>query len=142
MKDLAFIKIPAGGTALVNADENDLEPDGTGDFLTVTGHAYVLQNLLKILLTALKSDPITPAYGTVMGSAVGQRDTNSNEIIRASIVRAVAFLIEVETSQDPSERIQGIKRTTVTMDTDNVTKIVTITVMLEDGQELTAQRRS
>ncbi len=138
MKDLSFIRLAPDMIMPVSAIENDLLPDGQGDFQVVSGHDYVIQNVVKILLTARGSDPILPTYGSDMSKAVGQRDIDQTETISQSIKKALSFLIQVETSRIPSERIKAIKSLTVT---GTSVKVATLSLVLEDGQVLTVQRK-
>ncbi len=134
MKDLKFIRHKNGER--VSPEDNDIEFDGVG-FETVEGPERVRQSVLKIISTALNSNPVIPDYGSDLPSVPGTPDNGINEKIRKSIAEALSFLIEVEESTDPSERIEGVAKLTVSNSTEDPTKkIVNLIVSLVDGSTL------
>ncbi len=139
MKDLKFIKLPMG-RQLITPDENDVEFDPkTGDFVTVEGHARKLQDVVKILITAIQSNPILPDYGTTLSILPGTRAfSDLQQKTRDTIIQAMGFLQAVEQSSDPSERIRSIASLTVQR-TGAQEIFLVLAVELEDGFILTAE---
>jgi hypothetical protein len=139
MKDLKFIKLPLG-RQLINPDENDVEFDPkTGDFVTVEGHARKLQDLVKILITAIKSNPIIPDYGSTLSILPGTRAfSDLQQKVKDTIIQVMGFLQAVEQSSDPSERFGSIASLTVTR-TGPQEIFLVLAVQLEDGFIVTAE---
>ncbi len=135
MRDLRFIKYQSGNAA-VSAEENDIEPGVLGDVDYVEGHDRKLQDLVKILETAIGSNPIFTTYGSTLPLAVGRRDAETDDYIRDGIISAVSFLVEMETSPEPSERISGIKSLTIEKGSEAGSRVVTLVVTLKDGSEI------
>jgi hypothetical protein len=71
----------------------------------------------------------------------GTVDISINEKIRETIISAIAFLVEVETSRELSERISGIRQLNIKTDSDGVTKIVRLVVALQNGQNIEFAKR-
>ena len=140
VKDVSLIKYTPGLSA-VTAVLNDLE-FVDGDLDTLSGQDRKWQDLVKGLETALKSNPVFPAYGTALGAAVGQRGADSVAQIQNTVVAFVAFMAEIEASQDPSERVAGIKSLNVIKDpTDPMSRIAVIAVALQNGQIIEYRRK-
>jgi hypothetical protein len=140
VKDLKFIQYQAGNSAVV-AEVNDLLPEN-GDVAYVEGHDRKLQDLVKILATAIGSNPVFITYGSDLPTVVGKPAIDIPDQIRESILAAVSFLVEMETSPLPAEQIGSIQNLTVKKDGNNPEQyFVNLTVVLNDGTELQLARR-
>lgn len=107
MKDVAFISAPNPALPVTPEDNDVLFSDG--DIVTVEGHARKFQDIAKILLTRLGSDPVFPTYGSEVASAAGARAVEANGRIEDSVVQAMTFLADIEESDQPSEQIVAIR---------------------------------
>lgn len=139
MKDLALISVPNFDSP-VAADDNDIL-FAKGDFVVVEGQERKFQDVVKILETAIGSNLVFPTYGSALPTVPGTVDISINEKIRETIISAIAFLVEVETSRELSERISGIRQLNIKTDSDGVTKIVRLVVALQNGQNIEFAKR-
>lgn len=140
MKDFKFI-VPPSGNEPVNPDENDFVFED-GKIIMVEGHDRKLQDTLKILMTALGTNPVFPMYGSTLPAVAGTRDIDANDKISEGIKEAIAFLVEVEESRFASERIAGIRKLVIRRDPDDAeTRIIRIVIALQDGQNIEFVRR-
>ena len=134
MNDIKLLNLTAGQP--VSPDDTDIEINpSNGDFVWVSGHDRVRQNIVKILLTALTSNVVFSNYGTLLATAINQRGSaNINQSIKDSIIQGIAYLQAIETSQLQSERIQALQKLTVTAVAGNKQAIVIkMEIVLEDG---------
>ena len=133
MKDIKFLTAPSP-TVAISPDDNDLR-FANGDVIMVEGHERKFQDVAKILLTRVGSDSIIPTYGSQIPNIVGNRAINVEEKLTDGIVEAMAFLVQVEESNKPSEIITGIKSLTVeTPPSDPRQRTVKLDLSLSDGQ--------
>ena len=139
MKDLFLISVP-NFPSPVAADDNDIL-FANGDFVVVEGQERKFQDVVKILETAIGSNPVFETYGSALPTVPGTVDVSINDKIRETIISAIAFLVEVETSRQLSERVAGIKLLNIKTDTDGVTKIARLVVALQDGQYVEFAKR-
>lgn len=139
MKDIFLIQVPPGPNQ-VSATENDIFFED-GEVVTVEGQERKFQDLVKILETALESNPIFPTYGSALPTIPGTIDIGVNEKIRESVIAAISFLSETEISRLLSERIAGIRLLNVKTDVDGVTKIMRLVVALQNGQDIEFAKR-
>ncbi len=137
MRDLFLINLEPGAS-LVSAENNDLE-FAQGDLVTVDKHARKFQDVVKILETERGENPVLPEYGTDLPSLPGSVTPASKA--SDSIVRAIAFLAEIEPSKDPAERIDGIRSMKVTPTPDGSEIDIRLSVALKDGNDIEYQRR-
>lgn len=139
MKDLFLIQVPNFPSA-VSADQNDIFFQN-GDAVVVDGQERKFQDLVKILETAIGSNPVFDTYGSALPTVPGTLDISAAEKIRESVIAAVAFLAETESSNLLSERIAGIRLLNVKKDTDGVTEIMRLVVALQNGQDIEFAKR-
>lgn len=132
MKDIAFLSSPSP-TLPLSADANDIEFKD-GEVVTVEGRQRMFQDIAKILLTRIGADAIFPTYGSEIPNLIGQRNIDVDSQISDSVVEALAFLTQVETSTEKDENIKSIKSLSVeTISGDPRQKLVRLTVTLTDG---------
>jgi len=139
MKDLFLIQVPAAPQP-VSADDNDIFFKD-GDVVVVEGQERKFQDVVKILETAIQSNPVFPTYGSALPTVPGTIDIGINDKIRESMISAIAFLVEVESSPVLSERIAGIRQLNIKTDVDGVTKIARLVVALQNGQNIEFAKR-
>jgi phage baseplate assembly protein W len=139
VKDLFLISVP-NFPSPVAADDNDVLFKN-GDFVAVEGQERKFQDVIKILETAIGSNPVFTTYGSALPTVPGTEDISVNDKIRESVIAAIAFLVETETSHELSERISGIRLLNIKTDADGVTKVVRLVVALQNGQNIEFAKR-
>jgi phage baseplate assembly protein W len=139
MKDLYLINVPDYASP-VAADNNDILFAG-GTVVIVEGEERKFQDVVKILETAIQSNPVFPTYGSALPTVPGTIDISINDKIRESVIAAMAFLVEIETSRLLSERISGIRQLNIKTDADGVTKVIRLVVALQNGQNVEFSKR-
>ncbi len=139
MKDLYLINVPNFASP-VAADNNDIL-FASGTVVSVEGEERKFQDVVKILETAVASNPVFPTYGSALPTVPGSIDISINDKIRESIIACIAFLVEIETSKLLSERIAGIRQLNIKTDVDGVTKIIRLVVALQNGQNVEFSKR-
>jgi hypothetical protein len=132
MKDVLFISAP-NPTVPVRPDDNDIIFSG-GDVVMVSGKERKFQDIAKILLTRIGSDPIFPSYGSEIPNVVGQPAVLVDDKLTDGVLQAMAFLAEVETSREPNENIASIRSLKIeTPPEEPRQRTVRLDVALTDG---------
>ncbi len=139
MKDLFLINVP-NFPAPVAADNNDITFAG-GTVVTVEGQERKFQDVVKILETAISSNAVFPTYGSALPTVPGTIDISITDKIRETVIAAIAFLVEIETSRLLSEIISGIRQLNIKTDPDGVTKVIRLVVALKNGQNVEFSKR-
>src|SRR5665213_69285 len=117
--------------------QKDINITPQGGFATVTGHAKVIQALLKALTTAQGDNVNYPNYGSTMSTAIGRKfDLFTQFSLQNSIQSTVNFLIQQQQQQialPPSETILKVSSVNLTTDkTDPRTISVVIAILAGD----------
>lgn len=140
MKDAALLKFPEELVPVTPA-LNDFEIDGH-DLLLLEGPDRRKQDIAKILVTALGSNPITPTYGSPLPDTIGERD--SQELlgqINDGVIQAMAFLDRVDKSTRLDEKIKSITLDVQEDPADKRSKIIILAVTLGNGQVVTTSTK-
>jgi len=100
----------------------------------VDGSKRKFQDIAKILLTRIGSDPIFPTYGSDIPNVIGERAELVEGRVSDSVLEALSFLIEVEKSTAPNENIKSIKSLSVSTPASEPRQLdVLLSVILTDG---------
>ena len=141
MNDLQFLNYP--GNAPISPQFNDIELVGS-DFALISGPQRKAQDVLKILVTRVQSNWAYPDYGSALPTLPGSRNTQSsagNSVILSqitdSIQLALGFIQQIETSVDPTERLQNIVSLSVQQGSDSRTLNVLLVLQTESGNNIT-----
>lgn len=135
MKD-AFLIPQQDVLTPVSARFNDLVIENH-DIKTVEGPRRKTQDVVKIMITRQGENLIYPSYGALLQAVQGARNTvDIGEKLADGTKEAMAWLREMEESNDPSERLFRI----VSLRLDNTAspneKILRMVVELENGDIL------
>jgi len=132
MKDVLFLS-PKKSNVPVSPEDNDLL-FADGDVVMVDGSKRKFQDIAKILLTRIGSDPIFPTYGSDIPNVSGERAELVEGRVSDSVLEALSFLIEVEKSTAPNENIKSIKSLSVSTPASEPRQLdVLLSVILTDG---------
>jgi len=132
MKDVLFLS-PKKSNVPVSPEDNDLL-FADGDVVMVDGSKRKFQDIAKILLTRIGSDPIFPTYGSDIPNVIGERAELVEGRVSDSVLEALSFLIEVEKSTAPNENIKSIKSLSVSTPASEPRQLdVLLSVILTDG---------
>ena len=132
MKDILFLSTKKSNVP-VSPEDNDLL-FANGDVVMVEGSKRKFQDIAKILLTRIGSDPIFPTYGSDIPNVSGERAELVEDRVSDSVLEALSFLIEVEKSTAPNENIKSIKSLSVSTPASEPRQLdVLLSVILTDG---------
>jgi phage baseplate assembly protein W len=114
--------------------EQDAFAKATYDIQVLQGVERKTQDIVKILLTSIGSNPVYPTYGSELPNIPGKRSTDAtNDLILESIIKALGFVQAIETSIRPDERVKRIMSLYVEPGKDPRVKIIRLLVEMENG---------
>jgi hypothetical protein len=143
IKDLFLINMPALGLP-IDPESNDLAIQGN-DFVSLNGTDRKRQDIIKILMTLIRSNLIYQNYGSLLPSLVGKRgntqDPTFQSNISRSVTQALSYVQAMEISTDPSEQIDSIVSLTIAplqngSQTDARGVVLNLTILMKDGSTI------
>ena len=133
----------AGGYSLIWGKPVDIDYDGNGDIITVTGKLLLDQALIKAFLTKYGASEINPGYGAALSLRGMKMDVAmSGALVHTEVTRVVSYiqnLFSQNANAEPSETISNLDNILLQPVQGDPTKIVA-TVLIstndKDSSEL------
>ena len=103
----------------ITPDNNGVSFAG-GGVVMVGGPARKFQDIAKILITQMGADSVIPSYGSDLPKIKAQpANDDVGTQVSDSVVAALSFLVQVETSPLPDENIKSIQALSVQVPSRN-----------------------
>jgi phage baseplate assembly protein W len=140
LKDIKFITAP-NPQVVVSPDDNDIR-FFNGEPIMVEGKERKFQDIAKILLTRIGSDPVFQTYGSTIPNIIGNRAIDVEPLVSDGVIQAMAFLVEVEESQRADENIASIRSLKVAQNASDSRQLnVSLDVALQTGEVVQSSMR-
>jgi len=121
--------------------QKDIDIVSTGDLATLEGKDKLRQQVMKVILTRLTSNPFHSEYGSSLNSIIDKKlDNFTRLIIHQSISEAIKYLQDVQTNLldlPASETILRLSSLSIVDSVESPNKVsITISILSGDYEEI------